>query len=642
MRDLRKLAGQGLELGARAILAAALLTVIFGTGAVDGQVINAYVASTGNTRVLVINTATNTTKAVVSGTGSRVITLSADEKFAYSTNFNGISKIDRVSNAIVATLATGNNPVGIALTSDGATAYVANNASATVSVVDTATMTVTATLSIAPQAIATTPDGSAIWVTANIPAPPFPGVIDVIDPATNTFTTFPLGHGVDSPTSIAFTPDGAFAYLTYAFTGIVSVVDTATHTEVATITAGNLPSFAAVTPDGAFVYVANLLSNDVSIIDTATNTVVATVPVGAFPRGIAFTPDGAAAYVTNFNSNSISVIDTAGQAVISTFSAGSRPWGIVIGPAPNPPPVLTSDQASVTVNEGQTAANTGTVSDAAHNTVTLTASVGTVVNNGDGTWSWSFLASEPIPSQTVTITGNDGHGGTGSTSFTLMVNDVPPSILSVTNNGPITVGGSATITVNAADATGGNDPLSYEFDCNNDGIFEIGPQAGNTAACSFATAGLHTVNVRVTDGEGGVTLGSTTVTVNLDCSHATASPNLIWPPNHKLVPIQLSGVANPGGGAVAFTVTGIFQDEPVHSGGSGNTGPDGTGVGTSTPSVRAERDGGGDGRVYHIFFTAANGAGASCAGAVTVGVPKSQGHNGGPVDEGPLYDSTQP
>jgi hypothetical protein len=126
-----------------------------------------------------------------------------------------------------------------------------------------------------------------------------------------------------------------------------------------------------------------------------------------------------------------------------------------------------------------------------------------------------------------------------------------------------------------------------------------------------------------------------------DCSHAAASPNLLWPPNHKFVPIQITGVTNPGGGAVTLSVTSIFQDEPVHGPGSGNTGPDGTGVGTATPSVRAERDGGGDGRVYHISFTATNSGGGSCTGAVTVGVPKSQG-SGPPVDEGSLYDSTLP
>lgn len=85
----------------------------------------------------------------------------------------------------------------------------------------------------------------------------------------------------------------------------------------------------------------------------------------------------------------------------------------------------------------------------------------------------------------------------------------------------------------------------------------------------------------------------------------------------------------------------IFQDEPVKSPGSGNTAPDGAGIGTSTASVRPEREGGGDGRVYHISFTATSATGGACTGTVTVGVPKGQGH-GAPVDGGPLYDSTIP
>jgi CSLREA domain-containing protein len=304
----------------------------------------------------------------------------------------------------------------------------------------------------------------------------------------------------------------------------------------------------------------------------------------------------------------------------------------------NTPPTLASNQASVTVNEGQTAVNTGTVTDAEHDTVTLSASVGTVVNNGNGTWSWSFATSDgPTQSQTVTITGNDGQGGTSTTTFALVVNNVAPTITSVSNNGPIIVGGSATITVTATDPAGANDPLTYSFDCDNNGTFEIGPQAGNSASCTFATTGSRTVNVRVADGDGGVATGSTVVTVVFpppSCASATASPGQLWPPNHKFVAIAIGGIVNPAPGAVTVTVTSIRQDEPT----GGDV--DGTGVGTGAPSVRSERDGGGDGRVYHINFTA-TGASGSCTGSVTVGVPHDQGH-GSLVDQGPLYNSTLP
>lgn len=73
--------------------------------------------------------------------------------------------------------------------------------------------------------------------------------------------------------------------------------------------------------------------------------------------------------------------------------------------------------------------------------------------------------------------------------------------------------------------------------------------------------------------------------------------------------------------------------------GSGRTGPDGEGgVGTATAHVRAERDGRGNGRVYHIAFTADDGDGGTCSGEVLIGVPKSVWRT--PVDDGALYDST--
>jgi hypothetical protein len=128
----------------------------------------------------------------------------------------------------------------------------------------------------------------------------------------------------------------------------------------------------------------------------------------------------------------------------------------------------------------------------------------------------------------------------------------------------------------------------------------------------------------------------------LDCSDAVASSGLLWPPTHELVPISVLDVTDPNGGTVTITFTGVFQDEPVSGLGDGDASPDATGVGTTNVSVRSERDGKGDGRVYHISFNATSSSGESCTGAVTVGVPKSQGQNGGPVDGGALHDSTQP
>jgi hypothetical protein len=131
-----------------------------------------------------------------------------------------------------------------------------------------------------------------------------------------------------------------------------------------------------------------------------------------------------------------------------------------------------------------------------------------------------------------------------------------------------------------------------------------------------------------------------------DCSKAAASAPTLWPPNHKFVDESILGVTDTDGDSVTITITGIRQDEPVlqHGTGSGNFCPDGTGVGTATADVRAERGGNpnipGDGRVYHIAFSADDGKGGTCTGTVAVCVPHDQGHGGGCIDEGPLFDST--
>lgn len=63
--------------------------------------------------------------------------------------------------------------------------------------------------------------------------------------------------------------------------------------------------------------------NMISVIDTATNTIVATIPVGLQPQGIAYTPNGALAYVADENSNAVSVLNTA------TYSDCDHPYRVI-------------------------------------------------------------------------------------------------------------------------------------------------------------------------------------------------------------------------------------------------------------------------------------------------------------------------
>ena len=77
----------------------------------------------------------------------------------------------------------------------------------------------------------------------------------------------------------------------------------------------------------------------------------------------------------------------------------------------------------------------------------------------------------------------------------------------------------------ATDPAGANDPLSYHFDCDGNGTFEVGPQAASSHDCAFADNGTFTVNVRVTDGDGGADTGSDTVQVANVAPAVTAPAN---------------------------------------------------------------------------------------------------------------------
>ena len=92
-------------------------------------------------------------------------------------------------------------------------------------------------------------------------------------------------------------------------------------------------------------------------------------------------------------------------------------------------PDVAANNATVTVNEAQTATNSGTFSDPNGDSVTLSASVGTVTPGGGGTWSWSFLTNDgPSQSQTVTITATDSTNITNTTTFSLVVDNVDPTV----------------------------------------------------------------------------------------------------------------------------------------------------------------------------------------------------------------------
>ncbi len=182
----------------------------------------------------------------------------------------------------------------------------------------------------------------------------------------------------------------------------------------------------------------------------------------------------------------------------------------VFGPEfTNTASAVSADTATVTVDEGQTAENTGTVSDDDGDTVALSASVGSVTNNNDGTWSWSFDNSDgPAEGDTVTIDADDGNGGIDSVEFELVVNNVAPSVDSVTvpadpvdiNDQPLSASATFSDPADTADET---------YTCTVDYDDGAGSQEGTVSGTTctgpdqtYADPGVYRVTVEVTDKDG--------------------------------------------------------------------------------------------------------------------------------------------
>src|SRR5271169_3483921 len=187
-------------------------------------------------------------------------------------------------------------------------AYITNYDSGNISVIDTVTNTVTATVNLGaanvvahPWGVAVAPDGTKVYVTElnNVETDnkhPTYCSVAVIDTATNTVTaTVPVGsYYIDgiyltdaNPYGVAVSPDGTKLYVVanadYPAHGVyptVMVINTTdySYTNVPVGAAPYLLNGITVTPDGTKAYVANTdvgntgADHQVAVIDTATNT----------------------------------------------------------------------------------------------------------------------------------------------------------------------------------------------------------------------------------------------------------------------------------------------------------------------------------------------------------------------------------
>jgi len=280
--------------------------------------------------------------------------------------------------------------------------------------------------------------------------------------------------------------------------------------------------------------------------------------------------------------------------------------------------------------------------------------LGTPIVNGDGT----MTVHPPLNYHGnigCSYKAGDGNGGIAIASVSITVTPV--------NDPPVAAGDSAatldtapiSIDVLANDTDIDGDALSIgpSYSCSN-GSISVNPDNTILYTPPAGYGGLDACQYVVIDNHGGADTGLLAVTVTHVvppppppnnqppvCSAAAPSVMTLMAAEDTFVPIDILGVVDPDGETPVISITRILQDEATDT-----SDPlwaiDGSGIGTPTASVRAERITqkklNGDGRVYEIRFTARDAAAASCTGVVFVTVPKNKKEPA--VDSGERYDST--
>src|SRR6267143_4537397 len=161
--------GDGLNMLRPLRFLAVLVLVALGCVSAAAQC-TAYVPTHKSNSVAVIDTVLDRVVAVIPvQVQPLAVAITPNGAFAYVSNSgwifgsNSVSVIETATNTVVATIQVGRFPVGVGITPNGAVVYVANFNSNNVSVINTATNIVTTTVAVGtgPSGLAITPNGFA-------------------------------------------------------------------------------------------------------------------------------------------------------------------------------------------------------------------------------------------------------------------------------------------------------------------------------------------------------------------------------------------------------------------------------------------------------------------------------------------------
>lgn len=231
-------------------------------------------------------------------------------ELAYVTNEDSqnLSVIDTRTDSLIATIPVGTRPRGVKVSPDGRTVYVA--------------------LSGSPKCPPSMPDAECEKLKADKTKD---GIAEVDVIGRRVRRVLPGGS---DPEQFDISHDGSRLYISNEDAGTASLVDLKSGTIDTTVSVGAEPEGVRISPNGKLVYVTAESDTSIRVLDAATGAVKARIKVDRRPRDVAFTPDGKRAYATAEVGGTVSVIDVANNKVVATIPLpkDAKPMGVRVSP----------------------------------------------------------------------------------------------------------------------------------------------------------------------------------------------------------------------------------------------------------------------------------------------------------------------
>lgn len=239
-----------------------------------------------------------------------------------------LSIIDTASDAVVGEIPAGKKPRGTVITRDGLTAYVSDQPNNRLLVIDLAQRRVSGDIALgeSPEGVGLSPDGR--WVVAAVEERHEVVFVDT-QQRRKAFTVPVKGK---NPEHAVFSPDGTLLFVSAEEGDAVDIIDVAARRQVAQVAVGARPRGIGFSPDGRRAYVAAENSSELFVIDVASRSVLKRLPAGVRANGITVHPDGRQVFISNGGDASVSVLDAEKLEIVATIPVGQRPWNMALTP----------------------------------------------------------------------------------------------------------------------------------------------------------------------------------------------------------------------------------------------------------------------------------------------------------------------